>query len=81
MGMFNWVQYETVCPNCGEALLEWQTKDGQDLLLPTLQPEQVSRFYTICPKCGKWIDAEVEKPSPPSVTLTVRDSMYDTMGK
>lgn len=56
MGMFNWVEYECECPKCGEFVAGFQTKDGDDLVLATLKPEDVDNFYSDCADCGTWVE-------------------------
>jgi len=59
MGMFDHVEYKGVCPECGEVVRDWQTKDGE-CAFETLRPEQVRSFYNICPKCQAWLEATVK---------------------
>ena len=60
MGMFDYVEYDYNCKECGEPLSDFQSKDG-DCELGTVQPSDVSEFYTSCDKCGSWHDFEVKK--------------------
>lgn len=64
MGVFNSVRYEAPCPGCGTVQTQWQSKEG-NCCFDTVEPWEVSRFYCVCNKCGKFInaavDAEVEK--------------------
>lgn len=55
MGMFDNVNYEAPCWNCGHPLTrdDFQSKDGP-CLLKYIDPKEVSGFYAHCPKCGKW---------------------------
>ena len=55
MGMFNYVDFECVCPVCHSKVDGFQTKDG-DLRLDTVKPKSVSNFYAPCRKCGCWIE-------------------------
>jgi len=55
MGMFDYVDYECVCPVCHSKVEGFQSKD-HDCTLATLDPCQVSNFYSSCDKCGCWID-------------------------
>jgi Zn finger protein HypA/HybF involved in hydrogenase expression len=65
MGLFNYVNYSANCRHCKTEVTEWQTKDG-DSRMVTVSPTTVDSFYTICPGCGGWLDAVVEK----EVTVT-----------
>lgn len=55
MGLFDWVDFEMDCPNCGHKLKEFQTKDG-DNYMNTVDAFYVDRFYTACDNCGMWIE-------------------------
>lgn len=55
MGMFDYVNYECVCPICHHKVDEFQTKDGTPAL-QTVNPEDVDYFYNTCPFCGVWIE-------------------------
>lgn len=50
MGMFDYVNFETTCPNCGKVVTGFQSKDGPRNLL-TLETDQVRNWYTTC-QCG-----------------------------
>lgn len=59
MGMFDNVNYEARCPKCKTMLNDWQTKNTQchcDLV----EPWEAEYFYTSCPNCDAWIDADVD---------------------
>ena len=62
MGMFDYIKYEAPCPRCGAMLDDWQSKSGA-CLMDTLEPWEVTNFYTLC-TCGArvecTVDAEVE---------------------
>ena len=57
MGMFDYVDYRGPCPECGDELVGWQSKDGE-CVLSILTPQQARNFYTICLTCGAWVDAD-----------------------
>lgn len=70
MGMFDDIKLlEPVpCPDCGEPLMDFQSKDG-DCCMSTITPHdlrfaEIRRFYTSCGKCGRWVEYR-RKPSPP----------------
>lgn len=67
MGMFDYVRYSAPCYKCGHTLNEWQSKD-HDCSLDTVEPTQVSRFYTACPKCRAWNEYKVEPPKEATIT-------------
>ena len=61
MGMFDYVNYKADCRKCGKPLNDFQSKsahDGEDLMR-TLEPKDVSNFYTNCEKCNTWNDFKV----------------------
>jgi hypothetical protein len=86
MGMFNWVNYKAPCPNCGMEITDWQTKEGYCHMV-TIEPWQVKLFYTTCPYCNIWIDANVDAEVEQivnikhcTVTLTIdRENSIGTM--
>ena len=64
MGMFDNVNYEMDCPNCGARLTDFQSKDG-DCCLGMLELVEVNNFYTSCDKCGTWIEFNRKEPTNP----------------
>jgi len=69
MGMYDVVDLEMDCPECGNKYLEFQTKDSH-CVLDRVKPEEVKSFYTVC-DCGAWIsfsrlEEEVEELFPDS---------------
>ena len=62
MGMFDWVKYEMDCPNCGEKISGFQSKDGM-CILAELDFRDVNNFYTSCGKCDTWIEFDREDSS------------------
>lgn len=57
MGMFDYVNYECECPECGGKVSGFQSKDGE-CLMDTLETKDVSNFYSSCDECGGWIEFE-----------------------
>jgi transcription elongation factor Elf1 len=55
MGMFDYINYEMNCPQCGEKVNGFQSKDGP-CALETLDFRQVNNFYASCDNCGHWIE-------------------------
>ena len=55
MGMFNYVDFECECPQCGDTITGFQTKDG-NLVMKTVHPNSVGSFYSSCDNCGRWVD-------------------------
>ena len=60
MGMFDYVNVEMPCPNCGELHKAFQSKEER-CELDTIEPDGIGRFYSYC-KCGAWI--EFNRPRP-----------------
>lgn len=56
MGMFDWVNYECICPQCKGKVTGFQSKDSKNPSMERLQPEDVKNFYSLCKKCGCWLD-------------------------
>jgi len=58
MGMFDWVNHKANCTECGEALDNFQSKDGPcDSQL--LEVSEVNVFYTACTACETWYNFQV----------------------
>ncbi len=51
MGMFDYVDFECKCPQCGTKVDGFQSKDG-DCSLSKIDFFMVDNFYSSCPKCG-----------------------------
>lgn len=64
MSRFDLVKFERLCPGCGIKIDFWQTKDGL-CEFETVQFWDVDYFYSLCSKCGVFIEyrlrAEVRK--------------------
>jgi hypothetical protein len=76
MGMFDYIKYSCACPECGAIVREWQSKDGP-CVMSTLDPWRVENFYTSCPGCKTWLDANVTADVEEivhSLTVDVRSS-------
>jgi len=75
MGMFDYVNAPEIrCPECGEPVTGWQSKDGPCELL-TLEYYEVSEFYADCKHCGVWVRVERRVPPPPPPIVPISD--YD----
>lgn len=55
MGMFDKIDFEMVCPCCGRIIKDFQSKDS-DCTMSTLEPWEVSNFYSFCNKCNLWVE-------------------------
>lgn len=56
MGMFDYIRnFETLCPNCGKTLNEFQSKDWH-CTMDEIPYWFVDRFYTSCPGCRTWVE-------------------------
>ena len=71
MGMFDYVQHEAPCYNCGEILAVWQSKSG-DCWLDTLTTDEVTNFYTSCDECGAWNEYNAIMPTPRSFERVIQ---------
>ena len=71
MGMFDWITHvpETDCPNCGEPLSGWQSKDGK-CQLKSIPYWHVDVFYTSCDNCNEWVEFQKEPPIRTWVPMT-----------
>lgn len=73
MGMFDNVNFTMKCPECGEDMTDFQSKDGH-CTLTLLEIEEVDNFYTSCYECGCWVDltkpyVHTDRDYPPPKTL------------
>ncbi len=79
MGMYDTITGVSVkCPKCKEVLSEFQSKDGECLLL-RMNFKEVWNFYTNCP-CGAWIEFTLKEHSAPieSYEMTVNKEIVET---
>lgn len=60
MGLFDSVHFSMACPNCGEHLDDFQTKDSRDLNV--IEPDGIGKFYSSYRKCKAWVEFIREKP-------------------
>ena len=51
MGMFDYINLEIKCPNCGGAVSGFQSKEN-GCMMTTLEYWEVNNFYSGCEKCG-----------------------------
>lgn len=72
MGMFDYIDFEMKCPNCGELVDDFQSKDSA-CWMDTISPFDVLNFYSSCKKCGTWI--EFNKRDIKSTQPTLREVM------
>ena len=75
MGMFDYVNYEADCIECGSTLRGWQTKSTK-CCMDTVEVWQVDNMYCNCAKCGTWNEYEVEAD-----TYTIVRSLKVTLDK
>ena len=59
MGMFDYVDFECDCPECGNTVGGFQSKSG-DCNLETIPPWSVDQFYSYCNKCNARISYDRE---------------------
>lgn len=72
MGMFDYVNAEIECPNCGRSVFGFQSKDGA-CIMQTVDPNCVSNFYSSCAGCKTWIEFSREPLEP----ATCRPTPFD----
>lgn len=63
MGLFNEVNVEVLCGQCGSLVTGFQSKSGLTTL-DLVDPTEVDNFYSSCGECGHWV--EFSLPSPES---------------
>ena len=71
MGMFDYVNFEMDCPNCGSKVAGFQSKD-RSCLLDNIDPDLVDEFYSSCGSCSLWIELSRDGP----IYKKPRDSPY-----
>lgn len=69
MGLFDYVNFKTKCPNCGATVDGFQSKDGP-CELERLEYWKVKKFYSSCPKCNTWIEYELPKETQPKMPIS-----------
>jgi hypothetical protein len=62
--MFDNIDFEMICPICGELVGDFQSKDA-GCMLDTLSPLHVHNFYSSCHKCRAWIEFNRKPPQIP----------------
>jgi len=55
MGLYNLVDFEISCPHCGSLVKNFQTKDGDNMLI-TVEFTSVDNFYAICSHCQTFVE-------------------------
>lgn len=65
MGMFDYVNFQMDCPQCGKRLFGFQTKDT-DCELETVEPDETQYFYIGCPQCKAWVEFSRARPRLPA---------------
>ena len=70
MGMYDYVEFKTKCPNCKKEIDGFQTKDGR-CIMDTLNFWEVDNFYSSCECCGTWVTHTLE--SRPNRKITIKD--------
>ena len=76
MGLFDYVDFEMPCPNCGKKVDDFQTKDG-DVYMSTVDAFSVDSFYSSCGECGLWI--EFNRNVPRSTGPVVKRSLDEVL--
>ncbi len=77
MGLYDRVDYETDCPQCGAIVDGFQTKDG-DPYMNVVKPGSVNNFYSKCDNCNAWIDLNRIIPPTADFTISWRKSAHET---
>lgn len=81
MSMYDIIEFTYNCPHCDYVLTQFQSKDASRLML-TLEPSDVSNFYTVCPKCKAFIEFNaIEKPIYSKFSLIVSKNGETTWNK
>lgn len=60
MGLFDRVDFEMICPMCGEKVKGFQTKDSSNIMMK-VSTDIIHNWYSGCRKCGLWINLTKEQ--------------------
>jgi len=61
MGMFDYVNFKALCPECGTEITDWQSKSAGCNLV-TITPIEAGHWYSYCPKCRLRVSYLIERP-------------------
>jgi hypothetical protein len=65
MGLYNYVAFPAKCPQCGQEITAFQTKDDaqESLHLKTVDFRSVREFHSLCSNCRSWISVKLKEES------------------
>lgn len=74
MGMYDYINYECDCPNCGKKIKDFQSKDGPCAII-TLDWWEVRNFYSRCDNedCRTWMEFSLPNLRRSNRKLTIKD--------
>lgn len=74
--MFDYIKFETDCPECGAKLKNFQSKDGP-CMLETLDYWEVDNFYDYCDKCGARVYYNLKEDKKPQLPIDFYEQGVD----
>ena len=79
MGMFDYINIAVKCPNCGEEMSGFQSKDGR-CSLGHVEFWEVDYFYDSCQECNTWVRFQIKENVRKELPITAYE-MYSTTEK
>lgn len=76
MGMFDEINIETTCPECGAIVDDFQSKDGECAMLK-IEANEVHDFYSSCPVCKLYLDAKMIPPTICEFMITASERIVE----
>lgn len=85
MGMYDEVDFQYDCPNCGTTVEDFQTKDTE-CTLDLVSPVRPDGFYAACSSCNTWLQFTATEvlPLPRERRYTLfmhEDGLYESDAK
>ena len=60
MGIFDYVEYEMHCPDCGSVLRNFQSS-SEECTMAHLKPRDVSHMYDMCLSCKAFVAVSIQR--------------------
>lgn len=79
MGMFDYVNFQMDCPQCGKRLFGFQTKDD-NCTMDTVEPDGLQNFYIDCPQCKAWIEFSMARPKSDARETPLTKEQVEALG-
>lgn len=80
MGLFDYINFSTKCPNCSAIVSGFQSKDS-GCMLQTLEPWTVRNFYTSCSICKTCLEYTYKHENLPDDKNVLLDEAIDLLNR